>query len=54
MKSINQFLQIFLIPILLSACKTSINKEYPIINLDENINKKSEIWNSQGIENIAF
>ena len=41
MKSINQLLQIFLIPILISACKTSINQEYPIINSDENINEKN-------------
>ena len=36
MKKIKQFLQIFLFAVFLSSCKTSINKENPIINLDEN------------------
>ena len=37
MKRINQFSQIFLI-ILLTSCKTSINKNDPIINSEEDIN----------------
>ena len=39
MKIIKQFSQILLISILLSSCKSSINKEYPVNNLEENINK---------------
>ncbi len=39
MKRIKQFSQILLIAIFLSSCKTSINKEYPIINSEENINE---------------
>ena len=41
MKRIKQFSQIFLIGILLSSCTTSSNKEYPIINSDENINENN-------------
>ena len=44
MKRIKQFSQILLITIFLSSCRTSINKEYPIINSEENIN---EINNSK-------
>ena len=40
MKKIKQFSQILLITILLSSCRTSINKENPINNLDENIQEK--------------
>jgi len=44
MKKIKQFSQILLIAILLSSCKTSIKKEYPIINSEEknNANMNSE------------
>ena len=41
MKKIKQFSQIILIAIILSSCKTSINKEYPIINSEENINENT-------------
>ena len=44
MKRIKQFSQILLITIFLSSCRSSINKEYPINNLQENIN---EISNSE-------
>ena len=43
MKRINQFSQILLISIFLSSCSTSIIKESPINNSEENIN---EITNS--------
>jgi len=39
MKRITEFSQIPLIPIFLSSCVNSINKEYSIINLEENINE---------------
>ena len=39
MKRINKFLQILFIAIFLSSCRTSINKEYPIINSEETINE---------------
>ena len=41
MKRIKQFSQILLIAIFLSSCKTSINKDYPIDNLEENINQNN-------------
>ena len=41
MKRIKQFAQIFLITIFLSSCKTSINKQSPIINSEEKINKNA-------------
>ena len=44
MKIIKQLSQILLITIFLSSCRSSINKEYPINNLEENIN---EISNSE-------
>ena len=44
MKRIKQFSQILLITIFLSSCRSSINKEYPKNNLEENIN---EISNSE-------
>ena len=40
MKRIKYFSHILLIAIFLSSCKTSINKETPIINPDENIYEK--------------
>ena len=40
MKRVRKFSQILLIAILLNSCKTSINKEYPINNLEEKINDK--------------
>ena len=39
MKIIKQFSKILLISIFLSSCKSSINKEFPKNNLEENINK---------------
>ena len=44
MKIIKQFLQIIFIAILLSACKTSINKQYPVNNLD---GKNNDIINTE-------
>ena len=41
MKRIKQFSQILLITIFLSSCRTSINKEYPINNSEENINESN-------------
>ena len=41
MNIIKQFSQFILILILLSSCKTSTNKDYPINNLKENINEQS-------------
>tara|TARA_B100000925_G_scaffold94654_1_gene68871 strand:- start:36 stop:389 length:354 start_codon:yes stop_codon:yes gene_type:complete len=40
MKRVKEFSQIILIAIFLISCKTSINKEYPINNLEEKINDK--------------
>jgi len=40
MKVLKQFPLIFLIAIFLSSCRTSINKEYPIKNLEKKINEK--------------
>ena len=60
MKKIKQFLQIFLFAVFISSCKTSINKENPIINSEENIEnktnsekKKMEIKFSCGEEGIS-
>ena len=60
MKRIKQFSQILLITIFLSSCRSSINKEYPINNLEENINeisnsekKRMEIKFSCGEEGIS-
>ena len=41
MKKIKQFSKIVLITILLSSCRTSINEEYPLKNLEENINEQN-------------
>ena len=56
MKKIKQFSQIALIVMFLSSCKTSINKEPPTINPQENINlekKKMEIKFSCGEDGIT-
>ncbi len=60
MNIIKQFSQITLIAIFLSSCKTSINKEYPLKNLENNINensisekKRMEIKFSCGEDGIA-
>ena len=61
MKRIEKFSQIILIAILLSSCRASINKEYPIINSEEsnnieNINsakKRMEIKFSCGEDGIS-
>ena len=42
MKKIKQFLQILSISIFLISCSTSMKKEYPINNTDENINDKTD------------
>ena len=39
MKKIKQFSQILLITVFLSSCATSIDKEYPLKNLEKNINE---------------
>ena len=41
MKIIKQFPLLILFAFFLSSCKTSINKEYPINNLENNINENS-------------
>ena len=43
MKKIKQFSQILSIVIFLSSCSTSINKEYPKNNTDENLNEKTNL-----------
>ena len=43
MKRVKQFSQIFLVLILLTSCRTSINKNETKINSQENINKKSNL-----------
>ena len=60
MKIIKQFPQIILIAIFLSSCRTSIDKEYPIKNLEKNINenvstekKRMEIKFSCGKDGIS-
>ena len=60
MNIIKQFSQIILIAIFLSSCRTSNNKEYPIKNLEKNINeisnsekKRMEIKFSCGEDGIA-
>ena len=42
MKNIKKFSQILFIVLFLSSCSTSINKEYPKTNIDENINEKTD------------
>ena len=60
MKRIKQFTKLIFIVIFLSSCKTSINKEYPINNSEENNNEiknteknKMEIKFSCGEGNIS-
>ena len=60
MNIIKQFSRIILIAIFLSSCKTSINKENPIKNLEKNINeisntekKRMEIKFSCGEDGIS-
>ena len=60
MTKIKPLLQILLITIFISACRTSINKEYPIINSQENINgninlekKRMEVKFSCGEDGIS-
>ena len=60
MKKIKQLTQIFLISFFLSSCSSSINKESPINNLEENLSeetksekKKMEIKFSCGEEGIS-
>ena len=60
MKGIKQLTQIFLISIFLSSCSSSINKEFPVNNLEENINtntnsekKRMEIKFSCGEDGIS-
>ena len=43
MKRIKQFSQILLVGILLISCKSSNDKEFPIINSEENINKSTNL-----------
>jgi len=43
MKRIKQFSQIILVLIFLTSCKTSINKEKPLINSQENVNENINI-----------
>ena len=43
MKIIKQFSQTLLIGILLSSCKVSSDKNFPIINSEEDLNKNSKL-----------
>ena len=43
MKRVKQLSQIFLLAILLISCKSSNDKEFPIINSEENINKSTNL-----------
>ena len=43
MKKIKYFSKILLIAIFLSSCKTSINKETPLINTDDKINENTNL-----------
>jgi hypothetical protein len=60
MKKVNKISKIFLVLIFITSCKTSINKDYPIINSEDNINennisekKRMEIKFSCGEEGIS-
>jgi len=60
MKRFKHFLQIFLFIVFLTSCKTSINKDYPIINPEDNINdtkgskkKRMEIKFSCGEDKVS-
>ena len=60
MSKIRQFSQVFIIACFLSSCGSSINKEYPIINSEDNINenansekKRMEIKFSCGEDGIS-
>ena len=60
MKLKNKFSNLLLIAIFLSSCKSSINKDYPINNLEDNINentnsekKRMEIKFSCGEDGIS-
>ena len=60
MNIIKRLSQIILIAILLSSCRTSINKDYPLKNLEKNIKenpnpekKRMEIMFSCGEEGIS-
>jgi len=60
MKRVRHFSKILLIAVFISACSSSINKEYPIIDSEENINentnsqkKTMEIKFSCGENNIS-
>jgi len=56
MRFIKQFLQVILIAIFISSCKTAINEDYPIPNSEENINsekKRMEIKFSCGEDGIS-
>ena len=43
MNIIKKFSRIILIAIFLTSCRTSINKEYPLKNLEKNFNEKSNL-----------
>ena len=49
MKKIKTFSKIFLIIIFLTSCKTSLKKDYPIINSEEN-NKENENLKTKKME----
>ena len=42
MKRTKKLLQVLLVVIFLTSCKTSLNKDSPIINSEENINENTE------------
>ena len=56
MRVIKHCLQVILIAIFLSSCKTAIKEDYPILNSEENINsekKRMEIKFSCGEDGIS-
>ena len=56
MRLIKQFLQVIFISIFISSCKTAINDDNPIHNLEENINpekRRMEIKFSCGEDGIS-
>ena len=56
MRFIKQFLQVIIMAIFISSCKTTIKEDYPITNSEENINlekKRMEIKFSCGEDGIS-
>ena len=47
MRRIKQFSQIFLIIVFLTSCKTSINKDIPLINSESDLNENNNLGNKR-------